>query len=1157
MSGEIGFPVLRGVPIGEPLPRHAGGALWGAWGEVGGRLVLATGDREGTVRLCDPIEGTLLGTPLTGHRGGVWWGAWGRLPGGEPVLATGGRDGTVRLWNPDLPGGRGSAGRLWDPPVAEFGDPMVGPGGAAGMWGAWSRQGRITGPLATGSYTGSVHLWDAVMHSALGEALIGHSDAVMWGAWGSVDGMVRLATGDRAGEVRLWNLAPGVASTGPLTVHDEGVLWGAWGSVDGQPVLATGDRSGQVRLSNPATGDAWTDPLTGHEHSVEWGAWGEVSGRPVLATGGHDGTVRLWNPVTGAPQGEALTGHNGALVWGAWGNVGGRPVLATGDDAAAVRLWDPATGTALGAPLTGHSGSVLWGAWGEVGHRPVLATGDDDGQVLLWEVVEDRPVARLPFYRSDVPAASDELARAAEAEAVAELITARTARPPLAVGLFGDWGEGKSHFLGMLQKKVEATAKPDNPLAHSAVRQVSFNAWHYAETDLWASLVAELFAQLAAPLDGDLGEEQRRQSRLTAELVTKRHVRERLQAAKARRDVLEQALKEPERLWDRLPAKQQDDLRRLAGDAPEKVYAEAARTVAALRETGRASWRLVRSFPLATAAVLVVLAGATLVLAWGLPTVWGSAAALPGIACAAVAVREAVRLVRASRARASEAWKKAVEYGEQQRRRLQTAADVAAAEVAELTRQVQNVTAAGQLAGLVADRAAAGDYRSQLGVMTRIREDFQRMAALLAGAADDDRDALVPGPDEAGDELPRIDRIILYIDDMDRCPPRRVVEMLEAVHLLLAVELFVVVVAVDPRWLMRAIGAHYRDLLEKGEAPPATESGKEESVDPDDEELWHSTPAQYLEKIFQVVLTLPPLDTGGFQRMLHTLVGVREDQPAQAPHPMPGPSPGPDAHGPDAASPPRPSPLREEAESLEIWAAEENRAREEGAVAGTAMFGVELPAARVIERVDPLTLEPDEITLLDLLGPPLLVATPRTVKRLANSYGLLTAIRRDHREADLDEHQAVVVDPDAHTSRSVAYRPYRAAMVLLAALVAYPSLGPALFLHLHHTAAARPGETWARFRASLSPRRKKDRWWSEADSNMTPVQAQRWQALLHGLDAVERSASEHGLPLPEPLSAWGPWVVPVGRLSFPTGRIVSSLERQRPLDPRRPDADSC
>ena len=42
--------------------------------------------------------------------------------------------------------------------------------------------------------------------------------------------------------------------------------------------------------------------------------------------------------------------------------------------------------------------------------------------------------------------------------------------------------------------------------------------------------------------------------------------------------------------------------------------------------------------------------------------------------------------------------------------------------------------------------------------------------------------------------------------------------MLEAIHLLLALELFVVVVAVDPRWLLQALHSHYRDQLTAPEA---------------------------------------------------------------------------------------------------------------------------------------------------------------------------------------------------------------------------------------------------------------------------------------------------------------------------------------------------
>ena len=211
------------------------------------------------------------------------------------------------------------------------------------------------------------------------------------------------------------------------------------------------------------------------------------------------------------------------------------------------------------------------------------------------------------------------------------------------------------------------------------------------------------------------------------------------------------------------------------------------------------------------------------------------------------------------------------------------------------------------------------------------------------------------------------------------------------------------------------------------------------------------------------------------------------------------------------------------------------------------MFGVRLPTARVVERVDPLTLQSDELALLDLLGPPLLVATPRAVKRLANSYGLLTALRRDHRTADLTEQRSTITDAATGQAREVAHYPYRAGMVLLAALIAFPALGPALFLHLHHAATKDPYQTWDDFLHGLQPTHGPTGWVNPADPSMTPVQAQQWQALLDGLQHIAHTAATSHLPLPEPLGAWHPWVVPVGRLSFPTGRVISSLDRQRPL----------
>ncbi|MDQ3274837.1 MAG: P-loop NTPase fold protein, partial [Actinomycetota bacterium] len=886
------------------------------------------------------------------------------------------------------------------------------------------------------------------------------------------------------------------------------------------------------------------EPLTGHTDWVRWGAWAVVEGRPVLATGGNDGTVRLWDPIAQAPLGGLLTGHTDWVLWGAWAVVAGRPVLATGSDDGTVRLWDPSTRAPLGEPLTGHTGSVGWGAWAVVAGRPVLATGGgDDNTVRLWEVQQERAVSRLPRYRFDDTADQDQLDRTVEAAALAELITARSAKPPLAVGLFGDWGEGKSHFLRLLGEQVSTSAARHDELAHDAARQVRFNAWHYAETDLWASLVAEVFTQLASPPgsgeDGDVGREQRRQSRLAAELVAERKLAERLDAARARRDQLRHAA-DTKAGSGLLSVQQRAELH----DAARGVDPALVAHVDALVEAGAGSgrWlrvmliqtaRLVRALPrwwlLAALLVVAALVGVSVELLPWLARL-ASAAGLIGLLGLATAVYTAYRTAIAGVAdRVKTVLAMARRMAQAQRDHVQTALRVADAEVAALQRQLDDVTAAGQLAGLVADRATDGGYRRNLGLMTHIREDFQRMAELLSRA---DQPATAHGggdaTDAAGDELPRIDRIVLYIDDLDRCPPARVVELLEAVHLLLAVPLFVVVVAVDPRWLLRAVAVHYQDLLEPP-APPelgAAGDGVGPEVDPDDDELWASTPAQYLEKIFQVVFTLPPLTTTGYTSMLDTLVAVRADEP---------PPDGPTIT--TATGDPSDTRVDGGAEHLVGAAPDDENDRWDSAVP--------LPAARVVERVDPLALRADEHQLMRLLGPPL-ITTPRAVKRLANSYGLLAAIRR-HRSPDQPNPQAGLTGGGGD-SDDVLDRP---AMVLLAALIGFPSLGPALFTHLHHTAAVRPSCTWPEF---LTPEPIVGGWCNPADPRLTPVQERNWRALLAALTQLTHHAENVGIPLPEPLPAWARWVIPVGRLSFPTGRVVSDLDRPPPTTRRPPQA---
>jgi hypothetical protein len=207
------------------------------------------------------------------------------------------------------------------------------------------------------------------------------------------------------------------------------------------------------------------------------------------------------------------------------------------------------------------------------------------------------------------------------------------------------------------------------------------------------------------------------------------------------------------------------------------------------------------------------------------------------------------------------------------------------------------------LESFVQERAASTDYRKLLGVVALIRRDFKRLSDMLreqgnvelrqavteilkkdeeqrkreaqTAAPDGNVDVTVaaePAPELVDEKLKeyRIDRIVLYIDDLDRCPPKQVVDVLQAIHLLLAFELFVVVVGVDARWIRHALRERYPKMLSEdwtnGNAP---KTGKERLAK-------FATPRDYIEKIFQVPFWLRPMDDSAAQKLLEGLIPVSQ-----------------------------------------------------------------------------------------------------------------------------------------------------------------------------------------------------------------------------------------------------------------------------------------
>ena len=100
----------------------------------------------------------------------------------------------------------------------------------------------------------------------------------------------------------------------------------------------------------------------------------------------------------------------------------------------------------------------------------------------------------------------DHLGVEAKAHRLAELIALRETRLPLAIGLFGEWGSGKSHFMNLIDRRLkavmaeEAKRQKDAPLrrrngAARSCRSISTLGTTSIQNP-WASLVSQIFESL-------------------------------------------------------------------------------------------------------------------------------------------------------------------------------------------------------------------------------------------------------------------------------------------------------------------------------------------------------------------------------------------------------------------------------------------------------------------------------------------------------------------------------------------------------------------------------------------------------------------------------------------------------------------------------------
>ncbi len=786
---------------------------------------------------------------------------------------------------------------------------------------------------------------------------------------------------------------------------------------------------------------------TGNRRSVDQGARvfllrQGVEPRGLVGVGEVIGEVQErdhWKPE------KAAAGKKSLIVEVRWTALSREPFLSLSrlieisDDK---QLWSrQSSGTEIPADVWARLEESWPGAWAR--HQKGL---DED---YLPELEARNLIANFNADREEVDEAVDSLYIDRYVNAFARVMASRSLTPPLSVGLFGDWGSGKTFFMDRLRDKITMLAEEpatERPLYWQRICQIKFNAWHYAETNLWASLVSSIFNELRAYLDGpeeDSDEFNRLLNRLELAGELRAKAQQRLKTAEekhiqARDNTLTAATAlnnlpvppEPtEEQLQKILAKSVTEvtdvnaatIKGLLEDAADfsgnKDLLKAAKLVesgqttveeanALLVETRSMSsrvlfwWRILATgklhktvgfwiviLALVAIAATFWIANKYLGLSQGWANLWTLIGQLLTTVGAAVAwmrarlssaspVFDRLDSMQASIERQIENAKNADQQRYQEelrgaqtneraaRRALeeaQSAEQAAAAAEREAKKAVRESTSQARLGRFIRERASSADYEQHLGLIAMIHRDFERLSDLMKKVREG----------KAEPDLPRIDRIILYIDDLDRChPPERVVRILEAVHLLLFFPLFVVVVGVDSRWVSRALYKHYEEMLADESMGDEAEGGLQRA--PADSQ-------DFLEKIFQVPFWLRRMQPDAVKRLIHRLISADELEPTESP-----PTVDVDADDDMIAEFPAPK------ESAEMVLAEDPGRAAAKKTTAEAEADEESVGEPLAAPTEGLKISEAELRFMDEVAP-LMPRTPRSVKRFVNIYRLYKA----------------------------------------------------------------------------------------------------------------------------------------------------------------------
>jgi hypothetical protein len=529
------------------------------------------------------------------------------------------------------------------------------------------------------------------------------------------------------------------------------------------------------------------------------------------------------------------------------------------------------------------------------------------------------------FADSTVREIKDQLEFEVDVNALASVIAYRKVKPPLAIGLFGNWGSGKSFFMNKLQERIENLQGDENNVFCKKILQINFNSWHYSDANLWASLITKIFDDLQNfgrekpdNLSALLNNLNSTKELLNDTKVEKRRIEDEIIVLHEQKEIFDKAVEKSSNDLEPLNFEEifkavldnssvQDDIKKLKHAYPALEIENLEEIDANINKLNTSQDRITESIKilysfrhgkswLVILAAFLVAIGVIFLIRYSefgqhyletykvWITVFGTALSqilifirpytkkLERIRNRLLNLKQTTDGLKEKAREKYQDQKDAIlqklNDAQNQSDGIQQKIELLTIEKNKLERDIEDISSGRKILRFIEGRVADERYISSLGIISWIRKDFEQLDSLLRQQSELQK--LTEDEQKQIKDF-ELDRIILYIDDLDRCSEDIVVKVLEAIHLLLAFPLFVVIVGVDPRWMHRALNVHYSKLLS------GTEIKESEDMHYMGGTGHPATSYDYLEKIFQIPFALKPMGDTGVKNLIRSQFDIKPE----------------------------------------------------------------------------------------------------------------------------------------------------------------------------------------------------------------------------------------------------------------------------------------